>query len=487
MKFRHYHIRSHAVSGGLSPVQVAQAYQYKKLTSQVSTVKIGIGSLGGSVALGDVQTAFATYGLPIPKITVMTVDGAAVVADPGGADVENMLDILCTSVAWSYCTGTPADITICIGPNSATGIADVTTALVNAGCEVISWSWGGPESSWDASSRAITEQAFQSSASRGVIITAASGDNSADDGTGSQTVDYPAGSQYIWAVGGTKLILNSDGSVAQESAWGDGSAQDQGTGGGYDRNTPQPSWQSVAVGSKSAFRGAPDSSANADPSTGYQIYVNGQWGIVGGTSGASPITAGYLAVCKAVASANGISNLGMLGPVLYPHAECFNDITVGSNGLPATVGWDACTGLGTPNGPNLFNILVGLPTTQPSPPTSNPPSSPPVNNPPPVTQPPVQQPPPVSTSLSFDQVMELLEAAYANRPYILLLLKEVQLWGDALLAQNGLNSNISWSVLPTRPFPVVVTGTLPVATTPAVHSVTLQVPIGSMMVDGRVI
>ena len=112
-------------------------------------------------------------------------------------------------------------------------------------------------------------------------------------------------------------------------------------------------------------RGVPDVAAVADPQTGYQVVVDGQASVIGGTSAVAPLWAGL--VCR-LAQATG-APLGLLQPAIYAGAAAgqaapgFRDITQGSNGAySAAPGWDACTGLGVPDGPALLEVVRGAAT-----------------------------------------------------------------------------------------------------------------------------
>jgi kumamolisin len=98
----------------------------------------------------------------------------------------------------------------------------------------------------------------------------------------------------------------------------------------------------------------------ADPQTGYQVLVDGQSMVVGGTSAVAPLWAAL--ICR-LAQVTGQS-FGLPQPLLYAGvtagtaAAGFQDITSGNNGAySAGPGWDACTGLGSPNGTTLLPIL----------------------------------------------------------------------------------------------------------------------------------
>jgi kumamolisin len=104
----------------------------------------------------------------------------------------------------------------------------------------------------------------------------------------------------------------------------------------------------------------PDVAGNADPYTGYQVRVDGQDTVVGGTSAVAPLWAAL--TCRL---AQAVSNpFGLIQEALYAGAAAgqpvagLRDITSGSNGAyQAGAGWDPCTGLGVPDGPALLARL----------------------------------------------------------------------------------------------------------------------------------
>jgi kumamolisin len=142
------------------------------------------------------------------------------------------------------------------------------------------------------------------------------------------------------------------------------------TGGGVSDVFALPSWQAAAgvpdrAGGGGPGRGVPDVAGNADPATGYQVLVDGQRTVVGGTSAVAPL---WAALISRLAQATG-RTFGLLQTPLYAGvtagvpAPGFRDITSGSNGAyAATAGWDACTGLGAPDGTALLTRLQGTGT-----------------------------------------------------------------------------------------------------------------------------
>jgi len=189
---------------------------------------------------------------------------------------------------------------------------------------------------------------------------------SADSGAYEGTAPWPCNDAYVQAVGGTDLETTGPGGAwASESAWADG-------GGGWGTNVPIPSWQQTpgvitpANEGSTVYRDAPDVSANAN----FTFYVCAdQSGCTeneyGGTSFASPMWAGYLALANEQGQQNGVPPLGFINPAVYTlglssgYGAAFHDIVSGSNGLPTTVGYDLATGWGSPNGAGLITALTG--------------------------------------------------------------------------------------------------------------------------------
>jgi kumamolisin len=194
----------------------------------------------------------------------------------------------------------------------------------------------------------------------------AAGDNGSTDGVtdGSPHVDFPASSPNALACGGTSLQINSGtGQISTETVWNDGSGGGA-TGGGVSDQFPLPAWQDSAgvpaSPSGGTGRGVPDVAGNADPETGYQVLVDGQQEVVGGTSAVAPLWAAL--TCRLAQAAGNA--FGLIQPDLYagttPGTDVagFQDITSGSNGsYTAGPGWDACTGLGSPAGTALLARL----------------------------------------------------------------------------------------------------------------------------------
>jgi kumamolisin len=156
---------------------------------------------------------------------------------------------------------------------------------------------------------------------------------------------YPASDPHVIAVGGTTLVLATDGSVISETGW-------PGSGGGVSKRFARPRWQGAVMRRSRPGRLVPDVSLAADPRHGALVIFGGKRGTVGGTSWSAPVWAGLCAILNEARLAAGRGPLPYLNPHLYPllGTACFRDIAGGdNNGYRSAPGFDLVTGLGTPN------------------------------------------------------------------------------------------------------------------------------------------
>jgi kumamolisin len=355
-----------AASTSYTPPQVATLYQFPAGTDGTGQT-IAIIELGGGFGSSDLDPYFAGLGLPVPSVTAASVDGAVNQPgqDPSGADGEVLLDI---EVAGAVAPG--AAQVVYFAPNTDQGFVDAVTTAVHATPTpaVVSISWGQSEDSWTAQARTALDQAMSDAAALGVTVCVAAGDNGSGDGQSGTHVDFPASSPHALACGGTSLRGNAGtGVISSETVWNDGGSGGA-TGGGVSDTFGLPSWQASAgvparagaAAGSAAGRGVPDVAGCADPVTGYQVRVDGQATVIGGTSAVAPLWAGLI---SRLAQSTG-KPFGLIQPQLYAGvtagaaAPGFRDITSGSNGAYAAgPGWDACTGLGSPEGSTLLSTL----------------------------------------------------------------------------------------------------------------------------------
>ena len=352
-----------------TPPQVAAAYGFPTgLTGAGECVALI--ELGGGFREADLAAYFSSLGLALPKVEAVPVDGGK--NQPGqanGPDGEVMLDV---EVVGGVAPG--VTIAVYFAPNTDQGSIDAVTAAVHDTTRrpsVLSISWGSAEDTWSTQAMTQMEQAFAAAAAVGVTVTVAAGDNGSTDGVsdGLQHVDFPASAPHALGCGGTRLEATG-GQIIAETVWNDGPGQGA-TGGGVSDVFALPSYQlgvgvppSVNPGAR-VGRGVPDVAADADPDTGYTVRVDGQTMTIGGTSAVAPLWAGLVALLN-----EGLGRpVGWLQPFLYssPARPALHDIVQGSNGAySAGPGWDACTGLGSPDGSALLAALRSTPPSLPS-------------------------------------------------------------------------------------------------------------------------
>jgi kumamolisin len=253
--------------------------------------------------------------------------------------------------------------------------------------QVISVSYGECESIVKpyTASRTLVERQLTATAALGITTVVAAGDSGssacargvpASKLTSSDKkpqVAWPASSPWVLAVGGTNLTLAAGNAIASSGAWNDTEYPSPfhataGGGGGTSTFESKPWWQPTQSFSASGKRMVPDVAAFADASPGYPIVcskgVQGCKGsgqsitFVGGTSAATPLVAGMIALWNQQAKNQGLKKPGFVAPLLYSLAkstpEAFLDITQGTNALfggsccPTRPGFDLATGWGSP-------------------------------------------------------------------------------------------------------------------------------------------
>lgn len=371
---------------GYTGAQMAQAYQFPKVPATAPMPTVWIPELGGDYDSTVIGNWCSSRGFPMPNLRSMTTPGSQPpVSDPNGADVEVGLDIVVNLATIYGMFSKPANINVLFCDNSNAGMLAAYNYILANGKpgDVVSLSWGGPETSYGEAAIAQFEALFVKLCANGITLTFASGDNGPDDGTSSPVTDYPGCSAYGVDCGATTITLNADGSLASQVPWNSGGGA---SGGGYSKLIAEPSWQktnippgpnmasSFRIDSKFALtgRGEPDCVANGDPATGWDT----PFGIVGGTSAVAPFMAAYFAGVNALLLAAGKAPLGLPNALMYANeATCFTDVVSGSigGGDNATPGWDPASGLGSVIGTAFASVALGQ-----APPTVNPPPVQPV-------------------------------------------------------------------------------------------------------------
>ena len=389
--------------GGYTAAEIASAYGFDDLYAA------GDGGSGTTIALFELEPYSATdvanyqscYGTST-SVTNINVDGgpgSGVGSGEAALDIENLIGLV-----------PQASILVYQGKNTGSGAYDTYRTIVSQNrAQVVSTSWGLCEPQEGSAAAGAENDLFIEAVTQGQAVFAASGDRGVQDCTGNHTstptVDDPASQPWVTGVGGTSLT--SAGPPPAETAWNsswNGGATSGAGGGGVSAFWGAPSYQSgftipqssvtcIVTHSKSC-REVPDVSADADITTGYDIYWNRHWYVFGGTSAAAPTWAALAALANSSASCSG-RTVGFANPALYQAAstsygDYFNDVTSGDNsygglsGFSAGTGYDMASGLGSPKGAAVAAAMCGSTWSPPPASTATAPAQTPTPPPPPV-------------------------------------------------------------------------------------------------------
>jgi subtilase family serine protease len=250
--------------------------------------------------------------------------------------------------------------------SASTSFADFTTmynriVTDNPG-HVVTTSWGGCEAGVATATQQADDDIFANANAIGQSWFAASGDHGSLDCSNTLSVDNPANSPHVIGVGGTTATCSSGltsqtpgcGGYGSETGW-------NGSGGGVSELFTRPAFQSGCGVPPGPTRLVPDVALEADTTPGDYVLKNGSWFIVGGTSGAAPQWAGYVAELNQRTGGGGFGNPGALLYSLCGTAA-YHDVLAGSNGTYAAgPGYDLVTGLGTIHASDF--LLLAAPAT----------------------------------------------------------------------------------------------------------------------------
>lgn len=346
----------HSQEEGTSVLDIAKAYQFPEGDGKGQCV--GIIELGGQYTKKDLQAYFKSYKIAIPDLEVVGSPSKT----PPNENVEVTADIQVIGALVPK-----AKIVVYYGNSILEAMKIALTDSKNK-LDVISISWAGSEDEYSQVELNELNQVFYEAALKGITVVASSGDYGAYNNKKYPNVNVPVNFPFVLGCGGTQITLNED-KIINESIWNSSQQYQQiGTGGGFSNLVARPSYQENATTfyikthpqyyqySTSGGRSVPDIAANASDVSGYAIYFEGNWIKLGGTSLATPLWAALIARLNQ----NLGFNLGFINPFLYQliESKAFNQILIGNNNLyVGGYGWNPCTGLGTPNGEALLELL----------------------------------------------------------------------------------------------------------------------------------
>jgi subtilase family serine protease len=314
--------------------------------------------------IADLNTYYSNVGQTrTATVTGISTDGTSLscVDSRSGGDCDDTEQILDMTQSLGMAPGITG-LYVYVGSTDSAIISAMTVTTDAPLSKQLSCSWG-----WTPADPSTLDPYFEKMASQGQNFFAAAGDSSAWSASNEA---WPADDANIVSVGGTDLTTSSAaGPWASETAWAD-------SGGGISPDSiPIPSWQQLSGVITSSNKGSttlrngPDVAANAN----FTFYVCADQTTCtandyGGTSFATPMWAGYLALANQQAASNGDS-IGFIDPIIYPaalgssYSTLFHDITSGSCGTYSGItGYDLCTGWGSPKTTGLINLLAGSST-----------------------------------------------------------------------------------------------------------------------------
>jgi subtilase family serine protease len=421
---------------GYQPAELQTAYGLNPLyqaglDGSGETIVI-VDAYGSNTIAGDADVFSQVYGLPrITSENFQIVKAPGLVNNPKGPlrnwTIETTLD-----VEWAHAMAPGAKIALVTATDHGSLDEAINLAVVRHLGNTISNSWSTIEGLGNPARLNRVERILQQAAVQGIDVNFASGDFGDESiRVGFLSVDYPASSPFATGIGGTSLALNPDDSIAFQTGWGNNLTRiaestalshipvvpplhlgfQGGAGGGSSLTFAKPAFQSGLAG---PTRQVPDVSMVADAFTGVEFIetINGQLsvGVVGGTSLATPLFSGVMAIA---AQKNGHAGLGQAAALLYSlPAGAVTDVapftsagnvtgTITVNGTPTnfsapqlaaplenttdfysalynspfstrwfvitfgtdsslvvTPGWDNVTGVGTPNGAAFVNAIA---------------------------------------------------------------------------------------------------------------------------------
>jgi len=392
-----------------TPVQYQVAYHLNPLYSGQATGRsitgagetiVIVDSFGSPTIRHDLKTFDAEFGFPNPDLRIEQF-GTIPPFDPTNATVVGWAEETTLDVEYAHSIAPGAKIVLAETPvaetEGVTGLPEMMNAeqsLINRGVgDVISQSFGATEntfpgfSSGNFSSLLNLRYAFKDAAAHGVTVLAASGDSGAtNDESDGMTLypfrvnSWPSSDPLVTSVGGTMLNLNQAGDkLSPDTVWNDGFGA---SGGGTSAVFSRPFYQIGVSRVVGHSRGTPDISMSAAVNGGAWVYMsfagiekpgvsNPGWYIIGGTSEATPIMSGIVALADQQAR----HRLGLINPALYtlgalqkagvPNTGIVS-VTSGDNtfngvtGFDATAGYNLATGWGTIDAAKFVPALARL-------------------------------------------------------------------------------------------------------------------------------
>jgi subtilase family serine protease len=380
-----------------SPIQYEKAYNLDPLWSNgykgAGRTIIIVDSFGSPTIANDLHVFDQTYGLPDPP-SLKTIEPAGAVPpfDATNGDMVGWAQETTLDVEYAHAMAPEANILIAATPVSETegiqGFPEIVKAENyvidhNLG-DVITQSFGATENTFPTKKSLLDlRSAYKNALRNHVTVLGSSGDSGSTDYTVSGDLytfpvnSWPSSDPLVTSIGGTQLALDNAGNrLSPDVVWNDGYGAG---GGGLSQVFERPDFQNKVQRVVGDVRGTPDISLSSAVDGGCVVYYTFQPGregyhIFGGTSEASPLFAGVVALADQVAK----HRIGYLNDLLYSRSVSGSsgvvDVTSGNNdigpfvnsdgityhvpGYEAGPGYDLASGLGTVDVSAFVKALV---------------------------------------------------------------------------------------------------------------------------------
>jgi subtilase family serine protease len=385
-----------------SPAQFQVAYDmrplYKAGLNGAGKTIVLVDSFGSPTIGADLKTFDQAFHLPAPpSFAVIQPEGAVPPFNPADSSMVGWAEETSLDVEYAHAMAPGANLLLVETPVAETegvvGFPQIVAAenyVINHHLgDVISQSFGATEETFPSESSLMSlRSAFVNAQSHHVTVLASSGDDGSTDArnaTGTEVflhrVDsWPSTDPLVTSVGGTQLHLDATGGRTEpDNVWNDTNifGSPAAGGGGVSEFFPRPAYQAGVRSAVGAARGTPDVALSAAVDGAALVYLGflptPDFYLIGGTSEASPLFSGVVAVADQAAG----HDLGLLNPSLYQLAASgapgLPDIGIGNNtvtfvqgdkshtvpGWAAVPGYDLSSGLGTVDGAALVSELAG--------------------------------------------------------------------------------------------------------------------------------
>ena len=360
-----------------------------------------VDAFGSPTAQHDLDVFDHTYNLPHADLTILAPVGAIPPFDPTNGDHVGWAQETALDLEMAHLMAPGAKLVLLETPVAETegvvGFPEIVAAenwAINHHIgDVFTQSFGATEETFTGALHNNAQilglrSAYKNAARHGVAMLGASGDQGSTDLLTDtsccypfQVNSWPSSDPLVTSIGGTQLHMDNAGNkLAPDNVWNDPQFE-AAAGGGLSKVFNRPEFQNRVRSVVGGQRGTPDISMSAavdGAAIVYYSFVRPGYHLFGGTSEASPLFSGIVAIADQIAG----ERIGNLNQRLYDlgrnHAPGVVDVTIGNNtetftsnagplvtvpGFNAVRGYDLASGWGTVDANKFCRQLAGIDNT----------------------------------------------------------------------------------------------------------------------------